>query len=313
MDQNNSVEELQLIARDPAVLRARMATVQVLVWLFIYIDIFMLFTFLSKQVFRSDTRYVLFAHTLLVDSAFLLLTDLVVLFSYFYVLLPVSKCILLCLLMEIVTKNTAFTITAMCLERYVAICMPLRHATISTTSRTMAALVIIWIFSSLKASVDLFILIAIAPQGYFAKPTLCHYEIMILTRWHCLMRAAFYQVDFVVIMIIILFCYAKIMLAAQVASGENQRSASKGRRTLLLHSLQLFLCMVDMWCPYIEAVVMERSLHAYLTIRFVNFTAFTIVSRALSPLIYGLRDKKFCLALTYYMSCRMNNHISAEA
>ncbi|XP_035239607.1 odorant receptor 131-2-like [Anguilla anguilla] len=305
MDQNSSSGNLIIIDSDPSVLRVRTAIVQVLVWFFVYIDIFMLFTFFSKQAFRGTARYILFAHTLLVDSVLLLLTDLVVLFGYFNVRIPVSYCIVLCVLMGIGVKNTPYTITAMCLERYVAICMPLRHASISTTGRTMAAIAIIWAFSSVRLIMDLIIFTVLAPPGYFAMPTSCYYQVMLVTEWHNLMYVIFNQMDFVIIMVIILFCYTKIMLAAQAASGENKQSVSKGRRTLLLHGLQLILCMADLWTPYILAAVQKQSPHLYLPIRFFNFVAFTIISRALSPLIYGLRDKKFCLALKYYMSCKV--------
>ncbi|XP_036393652.1 odorant receptor 131-2-like [Megalops cyprinoides] len=311
MIQNSSTEELGLMTLNPTEASVRLATVQISVWSFLYINSLMLFTFFSKQAFRGDTRYILFAHTLLSDSVFLLLTDLVVLLTYFYVLLPVGFCILLCIAMEIVTNTTPLTITAMCLERYVAICMPLRHAEISTTGRTIAAIVIISALCSINPFMDAFILIAMAPPDYFSKLTFCHYEIMILLKWQRFLRAILNQVVFGIIAIIIIFCYAKIMLAAKAASGENKQSMSKGRRTLLLHALQLVLCMFEMWCPYIEEMVLENNLQIYLTIRFFNFMAFTIISRALSPLIYGLRDQKFFLAMIYYTSCKMN-HISAE-
>ncbi|XP_035242266.1 odorant receptor 131-2-like [Anguilla anguilla] len=311
MDQNSSSEELQVISNDPVVRRTRTAIVQVLVWFFIYIDIFMLFTFFSKQTFRGNARYILFAHTLLVDSIYLLLTVLIVLITYSHLLFPVGSCILICIVIEIVSRCTPLTITAMCLERYVAICMPLRHANIATPRRSLAALVIISAYSSLIPFLYLFILIVTAPPGYFAKPTLCQYEIMILTEWHRFIRIVWYQVDLAVIVIIILFCYVKIMLAAVAASGENKQSASKGRRTLLLHGLQLILCIVERLGPYTEKMALEHNLELYLTIRYFNFVALGIVSRALSSIIYGLRDKKFFLALMYYTTCRFKHNMAA--
>ncbi|XP_061072302.1 odorant receptor 131-2-like [Conger conger] len=307
MDQISSSEQLVLLSSDPMELRMKFAIVQVLVWFFIYIDIFMLFTFFSKQAFHSDTRYILFAHTLLMDSILLLLTDLVVLLSYFYIqiaVIPVSHCIVLCFVMGISIKSTPYTITAMCLERYVAICMPLRHASISTTGRAIAAIIIIWAFSSVKVIIDLVILTVTAPPSYFAMPSLCNYQIMLVTEWQHRMHVTFSQMDFFIIAVIVLFCYAKLMLAAQAASGENKQSVSKGRRTLLLHGVQLFLCTANLWVPFILDVVRKQSQHLYIPLRFFIFIAFTIFSRALSPLIYGLRDKEFSLALKYYMRCR---------
>ncbi|KAK1786017.1 hypothetical protein P4O66_017561, partial [Electrophorus voltai] len=97
-----------------------------------------------KQAFRTETRYILFAYTLLVDLIFLLLTDFVVLISYSDVQIPMVFCIPVCMLMEMVTICTPMIITAMCVERYVAICMPLRHSALSTSSKTHTAILIIW-------------------------------------------------------------------------------------------------------------------------------------------------------------------------
>ncbi|KAK1786018.1 hypothetical protein P4O66_017562 [Electrophorus voltai] len=105
-----------------------------------------------KQAFRTETRYILFAHTLLVDLVFLLLTDFVVLMFYDNVLMPMVFCIPFCILMEMVTLCTPLTITAMCVERYVAICMPLRHSALSTSSRTHTAILIIWTVGSSSTS-----------------------------------------------------------------------------------------------------------------------------------------------------------------
>ncbi|XP_064159090.1 odorant receptor 131-2-like [Anguilla rostrata] len=304
MDQNSSSKDLVLLDRDHNLVMVRTVIGQMLMWFFIYVDMLMLFTFFSKQAFRSDTRYILFAHTLMADCLLLLLMDLVVLLTHFSVLVPVGRCIVLCILMGIVVKNTPYTITAMCLERYVAICMPLRHASISTTGRTMAAIAIIWAFSSIRVIMDLIIVTVTAPPEFFAVPTFCHYEIMLVAGWHNLMYAILNQMEFGIIMIIVLFCYTKIMLAARSASSESKESASKGRRTLLFHSLQLILCMADLWVPFIAAAVKEQNISLFLHVRFINFIIITIISRALSPLIYGLRDKTFCLALKYYLSCK---------
>ncbi|XP_036393654.1 odorant receptor 131-2-like [Megalops cyprinoides] len=306
MSENSSIDLLDLMKAKPIKASVGMASLQLLVWSFLYINSLMLFTFFSKQAFRGNTRYILFAHTLLSDSVFLLLTDLVVLLTYFFVMVPMGFCILLCIIMEIVTNTTPLTITAMCLERYVAICMPLRHAEISTTGRTIAAIVIISALCSINPFMDLFILVAAAPPSYLHQQTFCYYEVMLFLQWQSELRAVLNQVACALFAVIIVFCYTKIMLAAKAASGENKESASKGRRTLLLHALQLFLSMIDLWCPYIEAFVQENYPQDYVTIQYFNFIVFNIISRALGSIIYGLRDQKFFLALKRLDRCKLN-------
>ncbi|XP_017537613.2 odorant receptor 131-2-like [Pygocentrus nattereri] len=301
--------QLQLVSSVPWRMHLTFAIAQIFVWPFVYINILMLFTFYRKQSFRTETRYILFAHTLLTDVIFLVLTDFVVIFSHSYVLLPTAFCIPFCMLMDAVTSCTPLTITAMCVERYVAICMPLRHSAISTTSRTLTAILIIWIISYIKPFVDVFILVATVSEEYFLEPTFCHYEIMMPEQWHRLMRSILYVTDFIIILLIELFCYLMIVLAARAASVDK-KSAGKGLRTISLHMLQLMLCTFEIVCPYIEAMVIQIDIQLYLSVRSFNFFTFNVIARAVSTLVYGLGDEKFCTAMLYYVRCKQNYILS---
>ncbi len=303
-------EQMQLIQVDPVRRNISLALTQIFVWPFIYLTFLMLLIFSKKETFRTETRYILFGHSLLVDLIFLFLTDFVVLLSYNFVLIPLHFCISVCMLMEAVAVSAPLTIGAMCVERYVAICMPLRHQAISTSRRAIIVILIIWILSSINPFVDMFILISTASHEYLSQLTHCHYEIMILERIRQFARGLLYIVGLVLILIIEIFCYVMIYLAARSASGD-QKSASKGQRTISLHILQLFLCTAEVMCPYIEAVVMQYDIQTYLTVRFINFLAFSITSRAVSPLVYGFRDEKFYAAMVYYIRCK-NNTISTD-
>ncbi|XP_049323472.1 odorant receptor 131-2-like [Astyanax mexicanus] len=283
---------------------------QMFVWPFLLINILMLFTFYRKQAFRTETRYILFAHTLLTDVIFLLLTDLQVILKYNVVQMPVSFCIPLCILIEVVNTCTPLTITAMCVERYVAICMPLRHSAISTTSRTINVILIIWIMSFIVPFMDVLILIVSVPEEYFIEPIFCHYDIMMPEHWHRAMRSILYVIDFFIILLIEFFCYLMIMIAARRASVDK-KSAAKGLRTVSLHMIQLILCTVQSVCPYVEAEIIEIDFTLYLSVRLFNFLTFNIIARAITPLVYGIRDETFCAALLHYIKCRQN-HISSE-
>ncbi|KAK9961894.1 hypothetical protein ABG768_007292 [Culter alburnus] len=275
-------EQMQLIQVDPIRRNISLALTQIFVWPFIYLIFLMLLIFSKKETFRTETRYILFGHSLLVDLIFLS-----------------------------ITACAPLTIIAMCVERYVAICMPLRHHAISTSRRAMMVILMIWILSSINPFVDMFILISTASREYMSQLTHCHYEIMIPDKIRHFARGLLYIVGLVAILIIEVFCYVMIYLAARAASGDNKKSASKGQRTISLHILQLFLCTAEVMCPYIENVVMEYDIQSYLTVRFINFLAFSITSRAISPLVYGFRDEKFFAAMAYYIRCK-NNTISSD-
>uniref|UniRef100_A0A3B1JS09 G-protein coupled receptors family 1 profile domain-containing protein n=1 Tax=Astyanax mexicanus TaxID=7994 RepID=A0A3B1JS09_ASTMX len=257
---------------------------QMFVWPFLLINILMLFTFYRKQAFRTETRYILF-----------------VILKYNDSVMPVSFCIPLCILTEMLNTCGPLTITAMCVERYVAICMPLRHSAISTTSRTLNVILIIWIMSLFMPFLDVIILIVSEPEEYFIEPIFCHYDIMMPEHWHRTMRSILYIIDFFTFLLIEFFCYLMIMIAARRASVDK-KSAAKGLRTVSLHMIQLILCTVQSVCPYVEAEIIEIDFTLYLSVRLFNFLTFNIIARAITPLVYGIRDETFLL-YTFLYKC----------
>ncbi|XP_030633936.1 odorant receptor 131-2-like [Chanos chanos] len=278
-------------------LNEKILLVQVLVGIFLYVNFIMIFTFLKKEVFREDTRYILFAQTLFNDSLLMLLTDLAVVWSYYSYLIPMIPCCILCTLMNWLNDCTPLTLVAMCLERYVAICMPLRHADISNSRNRKIGLLIIWTISSLMPLLTLIGFIAVNPSSTMQSSVVCSIEIMLTFTWQSQLRAVHLQLYFICMFVIIVFTYIKIMMAARAASSDNKKSTYKSLRTVLLHACQLFLCLVQFLTQYIEMVVMQIDFMLFINVRYSNFIVFVIAPRCLSPLIYGIRDEKFFLVL----------------
>lgn len=276
--------------------------VNVVVGVLLYVNGLMIFTFLKKETFR-DTRYILFAQTLFADTAYMLLTDLTLMGLFYKYPVHIIPCCITCTFMSFLTVCTPMTLVAMCLERYVAICLPLRHASISTPKNTFIGLLIICGVSFL---LPLFILIAsfayLSPSARFSY-VLCTVEIMLQVKWLADMRAATLQLLFIILLCIIVSTYIKIMIAARSASSENKKSSNKGLKTVLLHGIQLILCMAQLITPYIEMPLWEVDAMIFVNVRYSNYIVFVILPRGLSPFIYGLRDKKFYNALRYYAFC----------
>ncbi|XP_076137849.1 odorant receptor 131-2-like [Alosa pseudoharengus] len=293
---------------DPVRLHVTTAVAQVIVWPFILIDLFMLLVYLRKQVLGTEARYVLFAQTLLADAIFLLLTNCGVISYYVDFVVPVAFCVPLLIVMDALAQVSPNIILAMCLERYVAVCMPLRHVDIFTPQRTVLIITIIWLLSFMRPLVDLIILLSYIAESYFYKMTSCSYEVLLQRDWHMMMRGNVYILKLVFTVLILCFSYGSIMRVARRASGDNRNAASKGQRTMLLHVLQLFFCTLEAVSPFIEARILKmRDINLFLIIRYFDFLAFHIFSRAISPLIYGFRDEKFYTALRYYACCKFND------
>ncbi|XP_051782432.1 odorant receptor 131-2-like isoform X1 [Erpetoichthys calabaricus] len=283
----------------------RVVLAQVLVCVFLYINLVMLFSFFKKEAFRQDTRYILFAHMLFVDTMVLIVTDLGMLLIYFCILVPGVYCILFCTFMETLTSYTPLTLTAMCLERYIAICIPLRHAEISTVQRTLFVILFIWIFGFILCSTDFFAVLATQPESFYLESYICSYEIMLIYVWQSDLRSYICLVVFISVFLFIALTYVKIMHAARAASVEKT-SASKARNTVVLHAFQLVLSLISLICPFVEKFIMQINFQIFSDVRYFNFLTFTLFPRCLSPLIYGLRDEKFCSVFQYYIICGMN-------
>lgn len=77
-------------------------------------------------------RYILFAVTLLSDSIILIMSDFQLILNHFSLKINVGLCIIFYIISLLYTFATPITLTAMTLERCVAICMPLHHAVLHT-------------------------------------------------------------------------------------------------------------------------------------------------------------------------------------
>uniref|UniRef100_A0A8C1SMQ5 G-protein coupled receptors family 1 profile domain-containing protein n=1 Tax=Cyprinus carpio TaxID=7962 RepID=A0A8C1SMQ5_CYPCA len=296
LTENNSLSSTSNLINEKILL------VQVLVGIFLCVNGLMIFTFLKKETFR-ETRYILFAQTLFVDSALMLLTDLALVGLSKQYPVHIIPCYFLCTLMSLLAICSPITLVAMCLERYVAICMPLRHASISTPKNTFIGLLVIWSFSFVIPLFIFIVCFVYIPPGFLHLYVVCSMEVMLQKKWLADMRAMSLQLLFIIMWCIIVSTYIKIMLAARSASSARKNSTNKSLKTIILHGVQLLLCMMQLLMPYIEMPLWKVNVIIFMNVRYSNFILFLILPRCLSPLVYGLRDKKFYNALKYYAFC----------
>ncbi|XP_039987363.1 odorant receptor 131-2-like [Xiphias gladius] len=277
--------------------------VQLLVLIFLCINLLLIVTFFSKVFFYTTMRYILFAVTLLSDSLILFVSDILLILSYFHFTMQFGLCVIIYILLALCTFVTPVTLTAMTLERYVAICMPLRHAELCSTRSTLHCILIIHGLSSVPCIVVLSIFFASATHSFYTQDRVCSVEIFIFHTWQGHLRSAMSQFYFLIMCIAIVFSYVKIMKVAKAASGDNKKSTWKGLRTVVLHGFQLLLCLIQLWCPVIEAAVLQMNVMLFINVRYFNYIMFYLSPRCLSPLIYGLRDEMFFHALKSYALC----------
>ncbi|XP_056138767.1 odorant receptor 131-2-like [Lampris incognitus] len=278
----------------------RVIIVQVLIAIYLYINFLLILTFSKKDFLHTNMRYIFFANTLLSDSLFLILSDVLLILSYFGIPMQMWLCLLLYIVLSVNTFVTPLTLTAMTLERYVAICMPLRHGELCTPHFALCSILILHAISYVPGSVIVSNFIATVSSHVYTQAKVCSVEMFIIHKWQGHFRSAVHQSYFLFMSSTIAFCYIKIMKVATNASGENKKSLRKGVQTVVLHAFQLLLSLAQLWCPFIESAVLQIDFVLFVNVRYFNYIAFILSPRCLSPLIYGLRDEKFFLALKYY-------------
>uniref|UniRef100_A0A4W4EEW4 G-protein coupled receptors family 1 profile domain-containing protein n=1 Tax=Electrophorus electricus TaxID=8005 RepID=A0A4W4EEW4_ELEEL len=284
-----------------AVTGIKIAVVMLLCSFFIYINCIMLFALKSKTAFYETPRYILFAHMLLSDSILLLTTTAMYAMSLALVSVAKGICSLLVLISNCTNGITPLTLAVMSLERYMAICFPLRHSSIATQRNTGIALGVIWFLSSVNIMSDLLYELITDPNHLF-KITFCTRQKLFVNNWQVDKAQVFDVLYFVSVALIIIFTYISIIITARSVSN-NKGSAKKAYKTVLLHFVQLGLCVTSFLFATIEKMLylMTGSGNSlFIHLRYLNFLIVLILPRCLSPLIYGLRDEAVRPLFQYY-------------
>lgn len=269
---------------------------------------------LILQAFYEDPRYILFIHMVITDAIQLTVTITLFVLSYIFYRINVSFCCFFILIAVVTTRSTPINLASMAIERYIAICDPLRHSQICTVRRTFIVIGLIWIICAAPDITDLFVTLATEPLSFFHESVFCLRQNVFKDPALAQKRQAFDGIYFSCVFLTLVYTYLRILFVARVLSAEKM-PARKARNTILLHGAQLAMCMLSYISPSVEIILHLIFPGRILEIRFANYLIVYILPRFLSPIIYGVRDKKFRKYLEmYYVSkgCRVKSKKVAD-
>uniref|UniRef100_W5NPB0 Olfactory receptor, family 90, subfamily H, member 3 n=2 Tax=Lepisosteus oculatus TaxID=7918 RepID=W5NPB0_LEPOC len=268
-----------------------------------YMNTMLVFTFFKNQVFSDNPRYILYIHMVINDILLLTLTVSLHVLSYIFQALNVSLCCFILLIAANATMNTPLNLAGMAIERYIAICHPLRHSQICTVRRTYILIAFIWCAGAIPRLTDLFILFATKPLSLFSSNILCYSYDVFQLPYKEEKNYATHAVYLFSVWLILIITYFRILFAAKAAASDAA-SAKKARNTILLHGAQLLLCMLSYITPVIDTIMLSDFPQYRTHILFLTYLVSHIVPRILSPLIYGIRDEQLKKHMKRYILCK---------
>lgn len=236
------------------------------------------------------------------DAVQLTVTIALFVVSYALYTISVGVCCFIILVAVFTTRSTPVNLAGMALERYIAICYPLHHAQICTVRRAYMLIGAIWFVSVVPDITDLFVTLATEPLSFFQTTVFCLRPNVFKDPVLLFKRQAFDGIYFSLVFLTLLCTYLRVVFAARALSTERT-SAKRATNTILLHGVQLLMCLLSYVAPGVEGILHIIFPGRILEIRFANYLIVYILPRFLSPIVYGVRDKKFRKYLKMHFVC----------
>ncbi|XP_010903421.5 odorant receptor 131-2-like [Esox lucius] len=263
----------------------------------------MLYSLKSKPVFRETSRYILFGNLLFADTILLVTSQLLYILAVAGLFVIRYICAVIVLVAIFTSTVSPLNLSVMSLERYVAICYPLRHSSIVTPRTTGIVIAVIWTLSSLNTMIKLIMLLVLdsLPLDQVMQE-FCSTNKLFCLEIHNQVDNIMQGIVFTTVGFIIIYTYITMMVIAKSASSDKDLN-SKARKTVLLHLIQLGLSLSSTVLPSIVSALKSRGMDKATQIEYILFIVMIIMPRCLSPLIYGLRDKIFRHILMHHLTC----------
>lgn len=270
---------------------------------FLFINGSMLFTLRSKPLFCQTSRYVLLFNLLVADTVQMSLSHVLYIIAVCRIRLTYPVCGTLTSLTSLTTVISPLTLVFMALERYVAVCFPLRHTTIISIRNTALTIMAVWAFSSLNIFTRV-ILLSLQDLPSLQMKDFCSDLAMLVGSTSDNYDKAFTCFLFVSAGMAVISSYVSVIIAARSVSADKAL-ARKAHNTLLLHLVQLGLSLFStIYNPLLITLSKMLTRIVFVRLQNVLYVCIFIFPRCLSSLIYGMRDQSIRPVLVYHLCCQ---------
>ncbi|XP_013883538.1 olfactory receptor 8A1-like, partial [Austrofundulus limnaeus] len=204
---------------------------------------------------------------------------------------------------NLTTNISPLMLMVMSLERYVAVCYPLRHASIITIKNTTLSIIASWTVSLLNNLTRCLFLLQFSLEKL---ETLLVKDYCYDINWFPDSLRERYDKAYTCLVIIsaglaVISSYTGVVLAARSASTDKV-SALKARKTLLLHLVHLGLSLSStVYHPLLMALSTLVTRIVFVWVQDVFYVIIIILPRCLTSHIYGLNDKTIRPVLLYHL------------
>ncbi|XP_023248840.1 olfactory receptor 1D2-like [Seriola lalandi dorsalis] len=181
-----------------------------------------------------------------------------------------------------------------------------------TVQRAYALIALIWGVSIIPALTDIIIILATQPPSVYSRTVICYPAYLYSTAHHKAQSVVVQTLLFSFVGLTLIITYLKVLCAARAVSGSNKDSARNARNTILLHGVQLLICMLSFISPLITVILLTTWPRERTKILFTTFLFTNVLPRLLSPLIYGVRDKKFSSHIRLHFFCKCCNSVEKK-
>ncbi|XP_076869796.1 odorant receptor 131-2-like [Brachyhypopomus gauderio] len=221
--------------------------------------------------------------------------------SYVFYTINVSFCCFLLMIAVFTTINTPLNLASMAVERYIAICNPLRYTQICTVRKTYVLIGLIWLVGTIPVLPDLFYLLATQPMEFFNSRIFCNRDTVFHDPYLIEKKNISHLLYLSFVFLTLVYTYFRVALTARAAGSD----ARKARNTILLHVLQLMLCIFTYIGPLLESLLISHFPVFAMELRFMTYIFVHVLPRLISPVVYGLRDQMFRTYLKKQLVCNV--------